>query len=326
MRRSLFISSLLFFALACNRDARPVLNGRVEAYLTDLAPRSGGRLMELKVVEGQRVKQGDLLARVIAEELDAAVNRDQAALQSAEAKRLEFANGTRSEEIAQGQAKVHDAEAALKLAQENFGRAQRLFNEGVSSQAELDRAQSERDRAAANLNLQAKGLAELRAGARREQRLGVNADEKRAKATLTQTEALAKFTEIRAPFDGVIVHRLREVGSVVNAGAPVLTVARLDQLWVRVYLPQSLQSQATLKQEVTVYAPSRGEFSATLDEISSEPEYTPKMVETREERVNLVYPARVHLANGWDKGLIPGLAVDVKLGAPKPGQNWAAQK
>jgi HlyD family secretion protein len=56
-------------------------------------------------------------------------------------------------------------------------------------------------------------------------------------------------------------------------------------------------------------------LEATLDEISSESEFTPKMVESREERVNLVYPARVNLPQGWDKGLVPGMAVDVRLGA-----------
>jgi hypothetical protein len=50
--------------------------------------------------------------------------------------------------------------------------------------------------------------------------------------------------------------------------------------------------------------------------VATEAEFTPKMVESREERVNLVYPARVNLKDGWDKGLVPGVAVDVRLGAP----------
>ena len=77
MRKTLIAALLLpLLLLACKKDARPLLNGRVEAYLTDLGPRAGGRLVELKVHEGQRVKAGDLLARVAAEELDAAVLQD----------------------------------------------------------------------------------------------------------------------------------------------------------------------------------------------------------------------------------------------------------
>lgn len=305
----------LFLALlaACGRNREPVLNGRVEAYLTDLGPRVAGRLVELKVVEGQRVKAGELLARVSAEELDAAVARDLAALQMAEARELEAANGTRAEDLAQGEAKVRDAEAALRLAEENQKRASRLFRDGVLSQAELDRAQTERDRALANLNLAAKALAELRAGLRSEQRLGVNADARRAKAVLAQSQAQARFTEIRAPFDGLVVHRLREVGSVLSAGQSVLTLGRLDTLWVRVYLPQAFQAKARIGQAVEVQTADKRVFPATLDEISSEAEFTPKMVETKEERVNLVYPARVHLKDGFDKGLVPGLSVDVRF-------------
>ena len=316
MLKRLSISFLLLWTMACDRDKRPVLNGRVEAYLSDLGFRVGGRLVELKVVEGQRVKRGDLLARVAAEELDAAVERDAAGMEAAEARRLELAHGTRAEQIAQGEARLRDAEAALRLAEASFRRAQWLLRDGVSSQAEMDRAQMERDRAREALNLQSKSLAELKAGAREEQRLNVGAEAKRARALLEQSRVQVGFTEIRVPFDGVIIHRLRELGSVLSPGQAVLTIARLDRLWVRVYLPQSIQSKATLGMDVTVITPDKRALKAQLNEVASEAEYTPKMVETQEERVNLVYAARVHIPQGWDEGLLPGMAVVVKLGSP----------
>jgi HlyD family secretion protein len=179
----------------------------------------------------------------------------------------------------------------------------------------MDRATAERDRAAAALNLQGKVLAELKAGARIEQRQAGSAEARKARAVLQQSRAQAGFTEIRAPFDGIVTHRLREPGSVIGAGQPVLTLARLDQLWVRIYLPQPIQGQARIGSPVTVLTPDKRMLDATLDEVGSEAEFTPKMVESREERVNLVYPARVTLKNGWDLGLVPGVAVDVRLGA-----------
>ncbi|MFN7957728.1 MAG: HlyD family efflux transporter periplasmic adaptor subunit [Holophagaceae bacterium] len=313
MRRSVFLLPLVL--MACQRDRRPLLNGRVEAYLTDLGPRVGGRLVELNVREGQRVKAGDLLARVAAEELDAAVLRDQAGFDSADARRLELDRGSRAEAIAQGEARVRDAEAVLKLAEENLKRTASLARDRILSQAELDRAAADRDRAAANLNLQSKALLELRAGARIEQRQAGGAEARKAQAVLHQSRLQAGFTEVRAPFDGVVTHRLREPGSVISPGQPVLTLARLDQLWVRIYLPQALQGQTRLRAPVTVMTADQRLLEASLDEIGSESEFTPKMVESREERVNLVYPARVNLPQGWDKGLVPGMAVDVRLGA-----------
>ena len=166
MRKPFLLLPALLLVIDCNRDGRPTLNGRVEAYLSDLGPRVGGRLIELNVSEGQRVKAGELLARVSAEELDAAVLRDLAGLDSAEAKRLELANGTRKEDIAQGEARLKDAQATLKLAEDSLTRANRLRADRVLSQADLDRAQTDRDRAEANLHLQERALAELKAGAR----------------------------------------------------------------------------------------------------------------------------------------------------------------
>jgi HlyD family secretion protein len=318
MRKSLLPVLLLpLLGLACHRDPRPLLNGRVEAYLTDLGPRVAGRLVEVEVKEGQRVKAGDLLARISATELNAAVARDLAGYQSAEAKRQELDRGSRAEDIAQGEARVHDARAALRLAQENLHRAQKLAADRVLSRADLDTALSARDRAAANLNLQTKALAELEAGARVEERQAGQAAARQARAVLEQSRIQAGYLEVRAPFDGIVIHRLREPGTVLTAGQPILTLARLDALWVRLYLPQPLQATAHLGMPVSVQVPERRmtPIRATLDEVSSEAEFTPKMVESREERVNLVYAARVNLPGGWDQGLFPGVAVDVRLGA-----------
>lgn len=317
--RAALLLALLPLALApaCARKEGTLLNGRVEAYLSDLGPRVPGRLVDLPVREGQRVKRGDLLAKVAAEELDAAVLRDQAALQSAEAKKLESDHGSRAEEVAQGEARVRDAQAALVLAEDTLKRARRLFEDRITSRADLDGAQSGRDRAAAGLDLQRKALDLLKAGLRAEQRQGVDAEARRARAVLDQSRAQAGFLEIRAPFDGIVVHRLREPGTVLAAGQAVLTLARVDALWVRLYLPQTLQVRVALGSPITVETLDGRTLEGRLDEISSDPEYTPKMVETAEERVNLVYPARVDLPGGWDKALVPGQAVSVRVKVPR---------
>jgi HlyD family secretion protein len=311
-------ATLLFatlpFASACRRDQGHRLDGRIEAYQSDLGARVPGRLAELRVQEGQRVKQGDLLAQVAAEELDAAVQRDKAGFDSAQARQLQMNHGNRLEEIAQGEARVKDAEAALLLAEDTLKRVKRLNADRIVSQADLDSAQTARDRAAANLDLQRKALVVLKAGAREEERASTAALTRQAEAVFRQTRTQAGFTEIRAPFDGIVLHRLREPGTVLTAGQPVLTLARLDRLWVRCYVPQSLQVKVGIGHPVKVETLDGRSFEAKLDELSSDPEYTPKVVETAEERVNLVYPARVNLALGWDRTLVPGQAVYVRVG------------
>lgn len=309
----LFCLPALVLVLGCRRETGHVLDGRIEAYQSDLGARVAGRLLELNVFEGQRVKQGDLLAKVSAEEVEAAVLRDQAGFASAQARQLLVDHGNRAEDIAQGEARVRDAEAALQLARETLQRVTRLHGERVLSKAELDSASANRDRAEANLDLQRKALAVLKAGARAEERMGTRAQTRQAEAVLQLTRAQAGFLEVRAPFDGVVLHRLREPGTVLTAGQPVLTLARIDRLWVRCYLPQSLQAKAGLGAPVTVETLDGRRFDGRLDEVSSDPEYTPKVVETAEERVNLVYPARINLAGGWDRALMPGQAVRIRV-------------
>ncbi|WP_306601354.1 HlyD family secretion protein [Geothrix sp. 21YS21S-2] len=304
---------LALLTLGCNRDGVVTLNGRVEAYLSDLGPRVPGTILSIDVKEGQRVKAGDLLVRLSAAELGSAVDRDAAGLASAEARNRMYRAGNRPEDIAQGEARVRDAQAALALATDTHKRVASLHGDRIASRADLDKAVADRDRAEAALHLQKKALDELRAGFRAEDRAGAEADARKARAVLDQSRVQASFLEIRAPFDCVVIHRLREVGSVVGASQAVLTVARLDELWVRLYIPQPLQPRVAQGMPLQVATLDGRTFDAALDEVNSVPEYTPKMVETAEERINLVYPAQVHLARGWDKGLIPGVAVDVKL-------------
>ncbi len=307
------LALLALLALGCRHEDTVTLNGRVEAYLSDLGPRVSGSITAIPVFEGQRVKAGDLLVRLSADELGAAVERDTAGLVSAEARNRMYQTGNRQEDIAQGAARVKDAEAALSLASDTLERVRNLHREKVASKADLDKAVADRDRAAAALNLQHKALEELKAGFRPEDRAAAGADARKARAVLDQSKVQAGFLEIRAPFDAVVVHRLREVGSVVSPGQAVVTIARLDRLWVRLYIPQPLQPRISQGMALQVAALDGRAFPGTLDEVASEPEYTPKMVETAEERVNLVYPAKVNLAQGWDKGLLPGVAVDVRF-------------
>ncbi|MBI4913009.1 MAG: HlyD family efflux transporter periplasmic adaptor subunit [Acidobacteria bacterium] len=311
----ILILSLVLPGIACRRQDSTLLDGRLEAYQSDLGPRVAGRLKDVRVQEGQRVKAGDLLALVEAEELDAAVARDLAALDGARARKLQVDRGNRAEDIAQGEARVQDAQAALSLAEENLGRARRLHQERILSQADLDGARTARDRAAANLELQRKALAELVAGARVEERMASDAQARQAQAVLQQTRTSAGFTEIRAPFDGVVLHRLREPGTVLGAGQPVLTLARGDALWVRVYIPQTLQVRVSVGQAATVETLDGRRLEGRLTELSRDPEFTPKVVETAEERVNLVYPGRVTLPLAWEKSLAPGQAVKVRIQA-----------
>jgi len=130
---------------------------------------------------------------------------------------------------------------------------------------------------------------------------------------------VAREFEIRAPADGVILHRMSEPGLLLAAGQPALTMAFADRLYVRTFVPETklgrVRSGAAAR--VTVDAFPGKSFPARVTEISPDAEFTPKAVETREERVNLVYAAKVDLDAGWNAPLVPGQPAEVTVeGAP----------
>jgi HlyD family secretion protein len=120
------------------------------------------------------------------------------------------------------------------------------------------------------------------------------------------------YTTLAAPFDGVILVRQAELGEVTSSGTPVVTLADLDHIWVRVYLPETDLGRVRWGQDVTVKTdtfPGKN-YRGKVSFISSEAEFTPKSVQTEKERVTLVYRVKVDVENPGHE-LKPGIPADV---------------
>lgn len=312
----------LVFALPGFRDksdgAEVVhLNGRIESATVDLGPKVAGRVIEVRVREGDRVKAGDLLLRLDLGETSIAVEREQAGVRSAEARVNDYEAGNRSAEIAAAEAEVIDRRAAVALAAKEQEREAHLLASSVGTQREYDRAHTELERAKAALKASEQRLALARDGFRRDQTAAARADAERAGAMLKQSLLLAKESEIRAPADGVILHRLAEPGQLIAPGQPAITVAFADRLFVRTFIPETSLGKVKMGMAATVTVdafPNRT-FPARITEISPESEFTPKAVETKTERVNLVYAAKADLDRGWSEPLVPGQPAEIAVAA-----------
>ena len=280
---------------------------------------TGGVVGELRVREGDRVKAGDLLVILDLGETSVAVEREQAAVRSAEARVSDLQAGSRSAEIAAAEAEVVDRRAAVQLAVKEEERQQLLFAAQVGTAQEFDRAQTELERARAALKVSVERLALARDGFRSDQTAAARADAEHAAAMLKQSQIVAREGEIRAPADGVILHRLAEPGQLVAAGQSALTMAFADRLFVRTFIPEpqlgSVKNGAAAK--VTVDAFPNRAFTAHITEISPDAEFTPKAVETRAERVNLVYAAKADLDRGWSEPLVPGQPAELAVAGSK---------
>ena len=308
-------------ATACGRDAAQDdvthLNGRIEAVTVDLGPKVTGRVTEVLVREGDRVKAGDLLVRVDLGETRVAVEREQAGARAAEARAQDLQAGSRAAEIGVAEAEVADRQAAVALAMKEAQRQSALASEGVVAARDRDQARTELERERAALSVSEERLALAREGFRPQQTAAARAEAERATAVLEQSVVVAKEGEIRAPADGVIVHRLAEPGQVVGVGQPAITMAFADRLFVRTFIPETRLGKVKLgfAAKVTVDAFPGREFAAHITEISPEAEFTPKAVETSRERVNLVYAAKADLDRGWNEPLVPGQPAEVTVPA-----------
>lgn len=289
------------------------LNGRIETVTVDLGPKVAGRVLAVHVKAGDRVKAGDLLLRLDLGETSIAVEREQAGVQSAKARVDDLEAGSRSTEIAAAAAEVNDRRAAVELAHKEYARQSALLAEGVTTQRESDVAKTELERAQAALKASEQRLALARDGFRRDQTAAARADAARAAALLEQAQIVAKESEIRAPADGIILHRLTEPGQLVAPGQPAITMAFADRLYVRTFIPEASLGKVKMGKAAKVIVdayPGRA-FAARISEISPESEFTPKAVETRAERVNLVYAAKADLVAGWKEPLVPGQPAEV---------------
>ena len=303
-----------------------VLNGRIEATTVDLAAKATGRVLAVNVREGDRVKKGDVLVRLDLGETALFVERDKRAVESAEARLRDFSAGSRQAEIAAAQADVADREAAVDLAKRELQRQQQLLSKKVGTPRDLDRARTDVERTEAALKASRERLEVVREGSRRWQTEQARVEVDRAKTVLSASEVVASEAEIRAPEDGIVLHRLAEPGQLLGGGQPALTLAFANRLYVRTFVPEPRLGQVRQGQAVSVHVdafPGRT-FPARMTEISPDAEFTPKAVETRAERVNLVYAAKADLDQGWEATLVPGQPAEVVVDLGSGGAGTGA--
>jgi HlyD family secretion protein len=308
-------------ATACRQAEDPSrirLNGRIEAAMVDLSPKVTGRVVEVLVREGDRVKAGDLLIRLDLGETSLSVARDRSAVAAAEARVRDLEAGTRRSELAAAEAEVSDRRAALDLAEKELQRQRFLLERKVGTQRDVDRAATEVERLKAAVSATANRLAALREGARRGQIQQAQDEAARARTVLEQSQTVVGEGELRAPADAMVIHRFAEPGQLMTPGQPGLTLAFTDRLYVRTFVPEPVLGRVRpgIAAEVIVDAYRDRTFKGTVAEIARDAEFTPKQVETRTERVNLVYAAKVDLEGGWTVPLVPGQPAEVVIHAP----------
>lgn len=295
-------------------------SGTVEATEAQLGFQAAGRIENITVREGDRVKAGEELAYL--DRTETLARRQQALAQVAAARALllELERGFRKEEIAQARAALTAAAERLNDAQRDLERTRRLFEGGAVSQEAYDKAKVALDLVRAQYEQAQEQMRILETGPRMEKIEAQRAQVAQAEASVRTYDAILANMTLRAPFDGVVSVRHREPGEIVQAGSPILTVMNPDDRWVRIYIPENRIGAVRLGQPARITADTYPDktYQGEVIFIASEAEFTPKTVQTVEERVKLVYAVKVRITGDPSYDLKPGMPADVRLDLGKP--------
>jgi HlyD family secretion protein len=302
---------------SCSAKADPGtlrMSGTIEAVTRDVSAQVAGVLVDRPIGRGESVTAGQVIGRIDPDTYRIRVREAAAALRQAEASLARSLRGSREEDVLAAAERSKEAEAEAGNAEAAFQRAQKLFDDKVLTPSELDEAHRNVGVARARLEAARQNYRKV-AGSLPVEEIDLAraaVDQARAAADRARLD-LARVT-ILAPSRGVATEVFRETGEYVVAGAPIVTIADLTDLYCWVYLAEQELGRVHLGAEVAVSIDAYPErrYRGTISHISPEAEFTPKSVQTREERVNLVFGVRVSVPNP-DGTLKVGLPADVEV-------------
>ncbi|TAK16430.1 MAG: HlyD family efflux transporter periplasmic adaptor subunit [Acidobacteria bacterium] len=325
---------VLAFAAAAGCGRKAVLSptsasGYVEATDVRVAAKVAGRVESVAVSEGQRVTAGQVLVTLATTETDLAMARVQADRAQAVAQLRLLQAGSRAEDIRQAEAQAAAAEsdkraadADLAAAKVDEARFEQLIAANSGSKKQRDDAVARRQlaearqRAAIDRSLAAAAqVARVKAGARPEELDAARARVAAADAQIAALENDRKEAVIVAPSAGTVTSRLVEPGELAAPRSPLIVIVDLDHAWANVYVGEPLVPSLRVDGAVSITTDGGDVLSGRIAYISPQAEFTPRNVQTADERAKLVYRVKVTVDNA--KGVLkPGMSVTADFGAP----------
>jgi HlyD family secretion protein len=291
-----------------------LLSGNMEVTEVNVGFKLPGRVIALAVDEGRQVKEGDVLARLDNAELASMVSQSRAVLQEAATRVAELKAGSRPQEIEQAKAALRAQEAELTRVKKDYERAEVLYKNGAISTAQYDAARSAYEARSAQERGVAESLNLVREGARKETIEAAESRVQQARAAVTTAEQRLLDTEIHSPITGIVLRKNIELGETVAQGVPIYTIGDLSNPWIKVYVKEDKLGFIKLGQKAAITTDSHPDktYDGRVTYISSEAEFTPKSVQTHEERVKLVYGVKVRVENA-NQELKPSMPADVRI-------------
>lgn len=248
-------------------------NGRIEAQTIDIATRSVARVVEIPVEEGALVKEGDVIAKLDLNPLVASMTGAEANVRSLQEKEKE------------AKAQIEKAQSVLDLAIKEFDRSAALVDKGVVSRSQHDLRTSQKGVAEASLAEAKKNLASVT------ESIDVGRGE------VNRLKDLLKDTELKASKGGRILYKLAEPGEVLQTGGKVVTILDLSEVYMTVFVPMDVAGKLKLRDEALIVLDALPDTSipAYISYISPEAQFTPRQVETKNERAKMTFRIKARI-------------------------------
>tara|TARA_R110001606_G_scaffold399222_1_gene582312 strand:- start:40315 stop:41346 length:1032 start_codon:yes stop_codon:yes gene_type:complete len=295
-------------------DSKITLYGNVDIREAQLSFNSSEHINELFVQEGDHVIKGQLLATLHTQVLEAQLLQAQAQLLTNQQMLAKLEAGNRIEEINKARAEFNAAKARAKGAVDTYERLKPLLNKKLISPDELEKAKALADSAQAETEAIRQALILLVAGPRIEDIAIAKAVVTNSQATLQLATQRLDDANLYAPDNGIIRNRILEPGDMAFPQTPVMTLAFVNPVWVRAYLPEPALGKITLGSPAKIFTDSFPDktYMGWVGYISPTAEFTPKVVQTEELRTRLVYSVKIFACNPQDE-LRLGMPVTVEI-------------
>ena len=291
-------------------------SGTVDATDVSISFRVPGILRQRPADEGSVVKPGEVLAALDTREASARLRQAQAAELAAQARLRDTEQGYRPQEIAEAGAQVQQVQANLANLKEEARRSENLYATGAVSRQRRDKDDAAASVAQEQHRAASERLKLLQSGFRKETIAVARAQLAEAQAAVEAAKIALEDLQVTSTINGTVTRKHAEPGETLAAGRPVVTITDVTHPWVRVYMPENqigkVQLGAPARIKIDTF-PDR-EFTGRVSYVSSQAEFTPKNVQTQEERVKLVFAVNVTVDNP-EGALKPGMPADVSIAA-----------
>ncbi len=311
----IFILTAMVSSCGKNGESNSIeASGTIESVNVTISSKTSGTIVKLNFKEGDRVKKGDLLVEISHDLLDIQLRQSEAGVDLANAQLKLLRSGARKEDIKQSEDLMKQAKINLDLAKLDRDRAEELYRQDATTRKQFDDAKGRYDLALTQYNSTKENLAKVKTIIRPEEIEQAQANLKKAISMVDLLKQNIEDCRIFAPSDGFVSKKFIEEGENAVMGGSLLRLSVLETVNLVIYVPETDLAKVKLGQnaEIKIDAFRDKVYTGKITFISPEAEFTPKNIQTPEERTKLVFAVKIEIPNPQFE-LKPGLPADATI-------------